>query len=208
MDREENKNIENVSREAKKVSSKSKEKRSNNIVRPIYFASFIVMIILLTIAYASLATMLGVKINGPKQIQTLNWRIEWDNIKEHAGSVNPIQKATIDSDTKTKITYEVELPAPGTYYAFDADMVNRGNIDAKINDIIEKGITDNQRRYLDYSVKYVDGKTPSVNDTLNAGERKTVTVIVKFKDDISSVADLPQGGEVLNLTYQILYVEK
>ena len=208
MDKEENKNNYDASNEAKKVKSKSKEKRSNNIVRPIYFVSFIVMIVLLTIAYASLATMLGVKINGPKEIETLNWRIEWDNIKEHAGSVNPIKKATIDSDTKTKITYEVELPSPGSYYTFDADMVNRGNIDAKISDIIEKGITDNQRRYLDYSVKYIDGKTPSVGDTRNAGERKTVTVTVKFKDDLNSVADLPQGGEVLNLTYQILYVEK
>lgn len=197
-----------IDRESKKVSSKGKEKRNNNIIRPIHFISFIVMIILLTIAYASLATMLGVKINGPKKIDTLNWKIEWDNVQEHDGSVKAIEKATIDPDTKTKITYEVELPKPGTFYAFDADMVNRGNINAKISDIIEKGITDRQKRYLEYSVKYKNGNTPSKDDTLDAGQRRTVTVIVKFKDNITNAADLPHESETLNLSYQVVFVEK
>ena len=133
-------NEKNIKKESKKVKSKNIEKRNNNIVRPIYFLMFIGVLVFLTIAYASLAVMLGIKINGPKQIETLNWRIEWDNIQEHDGSVVPIQKATIDEDTKTEITYEVELPSPGTYYSFDADMVNRGTMDAKISDIIEKGL--------------------------------------------------------------------
>lgn len=209
MDRVENKDIEkDIKRESKKVSSKSKESRNNNIIRPIHCITFIVVIILLTIAYASLATMLGVKINGPKKIDNLNWKIEWDNVKEHDGSVKAIEKATIDSDTKTKITYEVELPKPGTFYSFDADMVNRGTIDAKINDIIEKSITDRQKKYLEYSVKYKNGKTPSKNDTLNAGERRTVTVLVKFKDNLTNAADLPHESETLNLSYQIVFVEK
>ena len=170
---------------------------------------FIGVLVFLTIAYASLAVMLGIKINGPKQIETLNWRIEWDNIQEHDGSVVPIQKATIDEDTKTEITYEVELPSPGTYYSFDADMVNRGTMDAKISDIIEKGLSEKQKRYVDYSVKYKDGTIPAKDDVLNAGERRTVTVLVKFKDkDKISYDDLPKETELLNLSYKVVFVEK
>lgn len=207
MNNENNNSIQQ--REIKKVKSKNTEKRNNNIVRPIYFLSFIGMLVFLTIAYASLAIMLGIKINGPKQIEILNWRIEWDNVKEYEGSVKPIQKATIDEETKTEITYEVELPNPGTYYSFDADMVNRGTIDAKVSDIIEKGLTDKQKKYVDYSVKYKDGTVPSKDDVLNAGERRTVTVTVKFKDkDKISFADLPQETETLNLSYKVVFVEK
>ena len=189
-----------------KVKSKNTEKRDNNVVRPIYFISFIVMLILLSIAYASLATMLGVKVNGQKKIESLNWRIEWDNIQEHAGSVKPISKATIDGE-KTTITYSVALAKPGDYYAFDADMVNRGTIDAKINEIINRGMSDDQKRYIDYTIKYKDGTEPSIDDKLDASERRTVTVIVKYKEDLNQ-NDLPAYDQTLNLTYQIIYVEK
>ena len=189
-----------------KVKSKNTEKFDNNVVRPIYFISFIVMLILLSIAYASLATMLGVKVNGQKKIDSLNWRIEWDNIQEHEGSVTPISEATID-DEKTTINYSVALAKPGDYYAFDADMVNRGTIDAKINEIVNRGISDAQRRYIDYTIKYKDGKEPSEGDKLDASERRTVTVIVKYKEDLNQ-EDLPAYDQTLNLTYQIIYVEK
>ena len=61
-----------------KVKSKDIERKENNITRPIYFITFIVMIILLSIAYASLAVNLGVKINGTKKVEDLNWdSIRW-----------------------------------------------------------------------------------------------------------------------------------
>ena len=80
-------------------------------------------------------------------------------------------------------------------------------MDAKIYDIIEKALTERQKRYLDYTIKYKNGNTIKIGDTLLAKERKTVTVWLKFKDDLSK-EDLPDKDEVLKLTYQIVYVEK
>lgn len=189
-----------------KVKSKETERKENNAARPIYFIVFIAMIILLSIAYASLAVNLGVKINGIKEVESLNWDIRFNNLRIMDGSVAPINAAKIDK-TETKITYEVSLTGPGDYYSFKADIVNRGSIDAKISEIINQGITDRQKRYLEYSVLYEDGKSINVNDTLLAGETKTVTVLVRFLEDLNA-EDLPSTAQTLDLSYQIIYVEK
>lgn len=189
-----------------KVKSKNTEKRSNNAARPVYFLGFIVMLILLTIAYASLAVNLGIKVNGAKKVEALNWNIQFENIQVKDGSVTPIKGATIDK-SKTGISYEVSLNVPGEYYVFDADIVNTGTIDAKIYDIIEKTITAEQRNYIEYYVRYSNGNEIKRNDTLDSGETKTVTVSVKFKDDLNK-EDLPSGPTTLNLSYEIVYVEK
>ena len=188
------------------VKSKETERKENNATRPIYFVVFIVMIILLSIAYASLAVNLGVKINGTKKVEDLNWDIRFSNLRIMDGSVTPIDAAKID-DTETKITYEVRLNNPGDYYSFKADIVNRGSIDAKISEIIDQGITDRQKRYLEYSVLYEDGKSINKDDTLLSGETKTVTVLVRFLEDLNA-DDLPYTAEELDLSYQIIYVEK
>lgn len=189
-----------------KVKSKKTEKKENNVVRPIYFIVFISMIILLSIAYASLAVNLGVKINGIKEVESLNWDIRFSNLRVLDGSIAPIKPAKIDN-TETKIDYEVSLTGPGEYYSFKVDIVNRGTMDAKIHEIIDKGITDRQKRYLEYSVLYEDGKSINVNDTLLAGEIKTVTVLVRFLEDLNA-EDLPSTAQTLDLSYQIIYVEK
>ena len=188
-----------------KVKSKDIERKENNITRPIYFITFIVMIILLSIAYASLAVNLGVKINGTKKVEDLNWDIRFHNLKVLDGSVTPISPAKID-ETETKVTYEISLKDPGDYYIFNVDIVNRGTIDAKIHEIIDQGISERQKKYLEYSVLYEDGTPIKIDDTLLKGETKTVTVVVRFLEDLNA-EDLPKSAEKLDLLYQIIYVE-
>lgn len=225
-----------------KVSSKQEEKRKNNRMRPVYSIGFIVILILLSIAYASLAINLGIKfnasvkqpvnneptsnksnqVNQPSHVnktsnrppkvpevtprKDLNWRIEFQNIVIQEGSVEPIKGATID-DSKTGIFYEVLLNEPGDFYSFQVDIVNSGTIDAKIYNIIEKGITDIQKRFLDYEITYIDGSKITINDTLLAKQTKTIKVILKFKDDLNA-DDLPSIKQDLNLSYRIVYIEK
>ena len=189
-----------------KVKTKEIERKENNITRPIYFITFIVMIVLLSIAYASLAVNLGVKINGTKKVEDLNWDIRFHNLRVLDGSVTPISPAKID-ETETKVTYEVSLKGPGDYYIFNVDIVNRGTIDAKIHEIIDQGINDRQKRYLEYSVTYEDGTPIKIDDTLLKGETKTVTVLLRFLEDLNA-EDLPAYPEKLDLLYQIIYVEK
>lgn len=142
----------------------------------------------------------------PTPVEKPEWNIILDNVVIGEGSVEPIMAPTIDSK-KTTVTYEVGLEIPGEYFTFDVDMVNKGGIDAKIYDIIADQLTDRQKQYLDYTIMYKNGNTISIGDTLLAGQRKTVTVYLKFKDDLEK-EDLPEEDEILKLTYQVLYVEK
>jgi len=142
----------------------------------------------------------------PTPIEKPEWKIIFDNVVVGNGSVEPITYPTIDG-RKTSVSYEVALDVPGEYFTFNVDMVNKGEIDAKIYDIIEQGLTNRQKQYLDYKVKYQNGNTISTGDTLLAGQRKTVTIWLKFKDDIEK-EDLPDTDQTLSLKYQVLYVEK
>ena len=142
----------------------------------------------------------------PTPIEKPEWKIIFDNIVVGEGSVEPISYPTIDGK-KTSVSYEVSLAVPGEYFTFNVDMVNKGEIDAKIYDIIEQGLTSRQKQYLDYTIKYQNGNTIARGDSLLAGQRKTVTVWLKFKDDIEK-EDLPDTDQTLSLKYQVLYVEK
>ena len=214
-------------------------------VKPVYFLSFIVVLILISIAYASLAFNLGIKVikrNEPKpvepdkpqpepepqkpdkepgrvlpavyipvetgttEIKDLDWHIEFENLKEKDGSVEPITKAKI-ANNKTDIYYEVKLEEPGDYYEFTVDIVNSGSHDAKTFEIINKGLTTRQKRYLNYEITYKDGTRIDINDTLSAHSKKTIKFVLKFRTDIEA-SDLPDEAQILGLAYQIVYVEK
>jgi len=142
----------------------------------------------------------------PTPIVVPNWKIIFENIVEKTGSVEPVSAPSIDT-LKTSITYSVMLTKPNEYYSFDVDISNKGNMDAKIYDTVNTELTDMQKRYLEYTVKYKDGNEISENDLLLQGETKTITVLLKFKD-VSSASDLPPVDELLTLTYKIIYVEK
>lgn len=80
-------------------------------------------------------------------------------------------------------------------------------MDAKIYNIIEKGITSIQEKFLDYQITYVDGTEISIDDTLLAKQTKTINVLIKFKEDLNAT-DLPSIEQDLNLSYRIIYIEK
>lgn len=189
-----------------RVKSKDLEKMGNNAIRPIYFIAFIVVLLLFTIAYASLAVSLGIKVNGAKKVDALNWNIQFENLQKIDGSIIPIKEAEID-ESKTGIEYSVELKTLGDFYSFTTDIVNTGTMDAKIYDIIEKTITEEQKNYIEYYVRYTDGNEIQKDDKLDAGEKKNVTVMIKFKQDLEK-EDLPKTSETLDLSYKIVYVEK
>lgn len=205
LDNDKEKALEDLDEKVSKVKSKKEEEKSNNRARTLYVTFAIVALILVSIAYAALAINLGIEVNTFKEITDLNWNIEFANIKVREGSVAPIQAATIN-ESKTGITYSVNLKKPGDYYAFIVDIQNTGSVDAKIEDIINQGITYSQQSYLDYIVKYQDSFTPKKGDVLKAGESRTLSIEVFFKEDLNA-SDLPSSYQDLNLSYQIIYVE-
>lgn len=136
----------------------------------------------------------------------IDWKIEFENVRVDSNSITPISPATI-SDNKIEINYTVSLKEPGDYYKFNVDISNKGNTNAKIYSIIENGITSSQKKFLTHKVTYLDGSDISIDDSLDTGETKTVTVLLKFRDDLNA-SDLPNQQQVLNISYKVTYIEK
>ena len=122
------------------------------------------------------------------------------------GSVQAIIPAKINAK-KTSVNFEVFLEKPGDYYEFRVDVVNAGNMDAKVTaKPILSGVPDEFKDFFKYTVKYSNGTAIKKDDELNKGKRKTIVVRVEY-DKISG--DEQEAGEkTFNLGFSVDYVQK
>lgn len=165
----------------------------------------LVLLLGITIGYASLATMLT--INGSTHIIAPSWDIHFENIVEKEGSVKASPSAFISS--ATNVSYEVVLKNSKDFYEFNIDVVNAGTLDAKLDESILSGVSDKDAKYVSYTVTYADGSEIKKNDLLNAGDRITLKVRVEYDySDVTDESQLPSGDLDLNLKYIMNYVQK
>ena len=64
-----------------------------------------------------------------------------------------------------------------------------------------------QKKYLDYTIKYLNDEEIKVGDIFNAGETKTAKVKVEYLKNINS-EDLPTSDEDIKYSFNIIMVEK
>ena len=163
----------------------------------------VALILCITIGYAALTTTLN--ITGNSEIKNAKWDIHFTNLVVDDTSVEASTPATIDAN-KTTVNYAVNLVKPGDSYSFAVDVVNEGTIDAMIKTVTNTGLTEEQQKYVEYSITYDNGSELKVKDSLQAGAKKNIKVKVKYKDDINP-EDLPQEDKTLNLTFTVEYVQ-
>ena len=87
------------------------------------------------------------------------------------------------------------------------DITNNSNKNAKIDTIEKTGLTEQQKKYLDYNITYLDGTEVKVGDIFNAGETKTAKVRVEYLTNVSK-EDLPTTDEDVSYNFNITMVEK
>ena len=166
--------------------------------------TFAALVMCLTIGYAALSTNLN--INGLGSINSASWDIHFENIHITDGSVtgeNVTKDATIDSDTS--ISYNIRLRTPGDFYEFTVDVKNSGTIDGMITSLSSKinGVEiTTLPNWLEYSVTYEDGAPIQNNHILNAGDKETYKVRIRYNDNISP-SDLPSENQPINAEISI-----
>ena len=92
----------------------------------------IVCVFTLTVAYSALSVVLT--INGNAQVAAANWDIHLSNPKVKSGSATtdvPVIK------TSSTLEFETTLNMPGDFYEFTVDVVNAGDIDAMIENVVK-----------------------------------------------------------------------
>ena len=165
-----------------------------------------IMLVTVTLGNAFLRSTLS--IIGDTTIKKNSWIIYFDDVEKSIDSVSSEKDAKIVDQAKTRIEFEATLSNPGDFYEFTVYTVNDGTIDAMVDSIEKSVLTEEQLKYLEFDVTYDNGDPIRRCDELNAGTRRWIKAVVKFKEGLS-VDDYPTDDDVhLNLFFNINYVQK
>ena len=180
-----------------------KERRTKALVVVV----LLIVIAGLTVAFAALSTTLN--INGTAYLDAAKWGIRFENLSSPTkiGSATTTGTAKIEETKAAEITgINVSLMAPGDKVTYTVDLVNKGTINAKIDNIEKTVLTSEQQRYLTFKVTDKDGKEVSKYDILSAGETRKLTITIEFIKDLTK-EDLPKQTSAISLSYKLNFVQ-
>ena len=180
-----------------------KERRTKALVVVV----LLIVIAGLTVAFAALSTTLN--INGTAYLDAAKWGIRFENLS----SPTRVWKATTTGTAKIEETkaaeitgINVSLSIPGDKVTYTVDLVNKGTINAKIDNIEKTVLTQEQQRYLTFKVTDQNGKEISQDDILSAGETRNLTITIEFIKDLTK-EDLPKQTSTISLSYKLNFVQ-
>lgn len=174
-------------------------------IKALGIVALIVVVLGLTIAFAALSQTLT--INGSAYLDAAKWGIKFQNLTEpeKVGDANTTGTAAIEEDVSIN-NINVSLSTPGDSVTYGVELVNEGTINAKIEKIDKPELTNEQQRYLDFTVKDNKGNELTEGEILNAGETKVLTIKIEFKKDIEK-EDLPTSVSNITLSYKLNFVQ-
>ena len=161
----------------------------------------------LTVAFAALSTTLN--INGTAYLDAAKWGIRFENLSSptRVGKATTTGTAKIEETKAAEITdMNVSLSIPGDKIVYTVDLVNKGTINAKIDNIEKTVLTSEQQRYLTFKVTDKDGYEIKQGDILEKGETKKITITIEFIKDLTK-EDLPKQTSTISLSYKLNFVQ-
>ncbi len=165
-------------------------------------SAILICIFTLTIAYSALNAILI--INGNAEIASSNWNIYLANPKVSNGSSTMDVPEIKNSST---LEFNIMLDVPGDFYEFTFDVVNDGDIDAIIENIIKTPeLDDTQKKYLNYTVSYQNGESIEKKQLLASKTKMPIIVRVEYRKDLSA-SDLPTEQIELELALTLEYIQ-
>ena len=167
----------------------------------------LIVIVGLTVAFAALSTTLN--INGTAYLDAAKWGIRFENLSSPTkiGSATTTGTAKIEESKAAEITgMNVGLSIPGDKIVYTVDLVNKGTINAKIDNIEKTVLTSEQQRYLTFKVTDKNGYEIKQGDILEKGETKKITITIEFIKDLTK-EDLPKQTSTISLSYKLNFVQ-
>ena len=167
----------------------------------------LIVIVGLTVAFAALSTTLN--INGTAYLDAAKWGIRFENLSSPTkiGSATTTGTAKIEESKAAEITgMNVGLSIPGDKIVYTVDLVNKGTINAKIDNIEKTVLTQEQQRYLTFKVTDKNGYEIKQGDILEKGETKKITITIEFIKDLTK-EDLPKQTSTISLSYKLNFVQ-
>jgi len=192
------------------VNNRSKEKvimEKERSVKLLIISILFMLIAGLAVAFAALSATLN--INGTAYLDAAKWGIRFENLSSPTkiGSATTTGTAKIEESKAAEITgMNVSLSIPGDKIVYTVDLVNKGTINAKIDNIEKTVLTQEQQRYLTFKVTDKNGYEIKQGDILEKGETKKITITIEFIKDLTK-EDLPKQTSTISLSYRLNFVQ-
>ena len=162
----------------------------------------LVSVFTLTIAYAALSAVLT--INGNARVSAADWDIYLNNPRVTNGSATT---NVPEIKTSSTLEFSTTLNMPGDFYEFTVDVVNGGDIDAMIENVVKTpDLTEEQAKFLKYEVSYQNGEAITTKQLLAKDTTMPIKVRVEYRKDLVA-SDLPTGQVVLDLALTLEYTQ-
>ena len=162
----------------------------------------IVCIFTLTIAYSALSAVLT--INGNARVSAADWDIYLNNPRVTNGSATTNLPQIKTSST---LEFSTTLNMPGDFYEFVVDVVNGGDIDAMIENVVKTPeLTADQAKFLKYEITYQNGESITTKQLLAKDTTMPIKVRIEYRKDLVA-SDLPTGQVVLDLSLTLEYIQ-
>jgi len=162
----------------------------------------LVCVFTLTIAYSALSAVLTIQ--GNARVSAANWDIYLNNPRVIRGSATtnlPVIK------TSSTLEFETTLNMPGDFYEFIVDVVNEGDIDAMIENVVKTpDLTLEQAKFLKYEVSYQNDEAITTKQLLAKDTTMPIKVRIEYRKDLNN-GDLPTGQVVLDLALTLEYTQ-
>ena len=168
-----------------------------------YISVIIGLLISISIGYSFLTSTLS--INGNITVSKNSWDVHFENIVINESSSYP-DVVPVLSDNNTNLLLSISLREPGDFYEFSVDIVNTGSIDAMLSDIVKTSLTEEQKKFLSYSVTYIDGGEFKNNDLLSANSRDTIRVNLNYIDGLDE-SIYPSSDQSIVIKLETNYVQ-
>ncbi len=167
-----------------------------------YFIPLLILIIGISVGYAYLSSTL--RISGRTSMPGMAWDVHFENAQEDSDSVPSVSPISLEKNN-TKLNFNTLLKVPGEKYSFTVDVVNKGTIDAMVDEILLTGLSINQSKISEFQVSYIDGSEITKNDLLKAGDSEKVRVTLKYLDITEET--LNSEDEEMDLSVNIKYIQ-
>ena len=175
-------------------------------IKMLSLSAVIVAVLGLTVAFAALSTTLNIK--GSAYLDAAKWGIKFQNLSEPSivGEASDAKTAKIEKDVSIN-DIKVTLSKPGDSVTYTVDLVNDGDINAKIENIEKTNLTEEQQKYITFTVKYKENDTElKIGDILSKKEVKPLVIKIEYRKDLES-SDLPKSAQEINLSYKLDFVQ-
>ena len=116
---------------------------NNKSFKVMAIVALCVSVIGVSVAFASLSQDLTIEGNG--MVDPITWDIHFENMSEEpvlVGSAEVMEGYGIDEDDPTKIYYDFVFKAPGDSYSIEFDVVNAGDLNAEITNVLGGDVED------------------------------------------------------------------